>query len=275
MGKKRKTPRPSPATLELPRVGVDSHAHLDIERLRDDVPGVLARAAEAGVSRVGQVFLGHEAYLAGRELFAGHPEVFFLLGVHPNDADTFSAKDTGAMARAFADDPRLRAVGEIGLDYYWERVEHGVQKEAFAAQLHMARELDKPVVIHSRASDLDALDVLRAEGFQGYPVLWHCFGGDTELARAVLDLGCHVSLPGPLTYKANHELRRAAAFMGLERTLVETDCPYLSPEPWRGKPNEPALAAFTCAKLAGVVGVTPEEAWRRTGENAKAFFGLD
>lgn len=272
---KKKPARLDPAELGLPLAGVDSHAHLDMEdAFRDDLPETLERARAAGVARIGNVFLGPEAYLANRRHFADRPEVFFLLGVHPNDADAYTPSTIPEMRAAFTEDPRLRAVGEIGLDLYWDRVPENAQRAAFLAQLHLARELGLPAVIHSRDAFAQTLDILKAESFSGTPVLWHCFGGDTAQARAILDNGWHISIPGPVTYKKNQELRDAVAFAGLERTLIETDCPYLSPEPWRGARNEPSLLPFTARAVAEALGLPVETVWRTTGRNALSFFGL-
>lgn len=273
---KKKPVRLDPATLGLPLAGVDSHAHLDMNgSFRDDLPQALDRARAAGVARIGNVFLGPQAYLSNRDCFADRPEVFFVLGVHPNDADSHGAATIAEMRAAFAGDRRLRAVGEIGLDLYWDRVPEAVQRESFVAQLHLARELGVPAVIHSRDAFAQTMDVLVAEGFAGSPVLWHCFGGDAAQARAILDKGWHLSVPGPVTYKKNQELRDAVAFAGLERTLIETDCPFLSPEPWRGTRNEPSLLPFTAVAVAEALGLPVESVWRTTGANALAFFGLD
>jgi len=273
---KKKAVRRDPAELCLPLAGVDSHAHLDMpDAFGDDLPQTLERARAAGVARIGNVFLGPGAYRANRRLFADRPEVFFLLGVHPNDADAWDQTALDDMRDAFAADPRLRAVGEIGLDLYWDRVPEAAQRDAFVAQLHLARDLGLPAVIHSRDAFAPTLDVLRAEGFANAPVLWHCFGGDTVQARAILDNGWHLSIPGPVTYRKNQGLRDAVAFAGLDRTLIETDCPYLSPEPWRGARNEPSLLPFTAAAVAETLGLPLEEVWRTTGRNALAFFGLE
>lgn len=275
MGKKKSAPRPDPAELRLPLSGVDSHAHLDMDEFAADLDAVLDQARGAGVARIGNVFLGPEAYAAGRALFDAHPQVFFLLGVHPNEADTFSAGAEAAMRRAFAEDTRLRAVGEIGLDFYWDRVPRKTQEEAFRAQLNMARDLGLPPVIHCRDAEDATLAVLAEEGYNGRKLLWHCYGGDERLARRLVDNGWHLSIPGPVTYPKNEALRRAAAAIPLDRLLIETDCPYLSPQPWRGKRNHPALSAFTAQAVAQARGADPAELWAACGDNAKRFFGLE
>lgn len=281
MSKKNKPPRPEPETLALPLGGVDSHAHLDLDDFDADRETLLERARACGVANIGNVFLGPEAYRKNHHYFDAHPEVFFLLGIHPGNADTCTDEALADMRRAFAGDARLKAVGEIGLDFYWDDHPHDVQERVFRAQLRLARELGLPPVIHCRdkADCQEAftatLRVLEDEGFSGRTLLWHCFGGDAAQARTVLEHGWHLSIPGPVSYGRNEPLREAVALVPLERLLIETDCPYLSAEPWRGKRNHPALVGFTAACIAEVKGVAVEEIWSATGDNARAFFNLE
>jgi TatD DNase family protein len=277
---KRKTERPDPSSLGLPLVGVDSHAHLDgagedrAMATAEAVGAVLDRAAAAGVAQVGHVFLGPAAHAAGRGLFAGRGEVFFLLGIHPCDAAKAAPGDVAAMEAAFRADAGLRAVGEIGLDYYWDAGTAEVQKALFRDQLALARQLDLPVAVHSRDAAADTLAILDDLGFAGRPLVWHCFGGDAALAAEISRRGFHLSVPGPVTYAKNTALAEAVAGCDRSRLLLETDAPYLAPEPWRGKRNEPALLAFTAVRVAGLLGLEPAELWQITGDNARAFFRL-
>ena len=277
---KRKTERPDPSSLGLPLVGVDSHAHLDgagedrAMATAEAVGAVLDRAAAAGVGQVGHVFLGPAAHAAGRGLFAGRDEVFFLLGIHPCDAAKAAPGDVAAMEAAFRADAGLRAVGEIGLDYYWDAGTAEVQKALFREQLALARQLDLPVAVHSRDAAADTLAILDDLGFAGRPLVWHCFGGDTALAAEITRRGFHLSVPGPVTYAKNTALAEAVAGCDRSRLLLETDAPYLAPEPWRGKRNEPALLAFTAVRVAGLLGLEPAELWQITGDNARTFFRL-
>ena len=276
MSRKKKN-RPEPETLGLPRVGIDSHAHVDSEHFAEpgEIGAVLDKAAAAGVARIGNVFLGPDAYDRDRKLFDDRPELFFLLAVHPNETGGLTDADMARMEARFRSDPRLMAVGETGLDYYWKDVERGVQIAAFLKHLELARGLGLPPVIHSRDSDGDAVRILEDAGFRGEPVLWHCFGGDWTLARRILDNGWHLSIPGPVSYPANAALREAVACIPLDRLLLETDCPYLTPEPWRGKKNQPALLPFTARTVAEAKGLETEEVWQATADNAAAFFGLE
>ncbi|MCJ2166133.1 MULTISPECIES: TatD family hydrolase [unclassified Pseudodesulfovibrio] len=270
-----KTKRAEPESLELPRVGVDSHAHLDLDDFDEDRDEIIARATASGISQIINVFLGPDAYERNRSLFDGHPQVSFLQGVHPNQADELTGETVIRMRDQFKADPRLKGVGEIGLDYYWERVDHDVQKNAFIRQLDLARELSLPVVIHCRDANEDAVAVLESQGFKDYPVLWHCFGAGLDLARIVIDNGWHISIPGPVTFrKISDDVQAAVARIPFDRLLIETDCPYLAPEPWRGKRNHPSLMAFTAQRIAQIKGRSIQDIWQITGDNARRFFGL-
>ena len=275
MSSKKHRERPDPAGLGLARVGVESHAHLDVEEFSPgEIDGALDRAAAAGIAAVGNVFLGPGAYAAHKDAFRDRPEVFFLLGVHPCDAPGMAPGDMAALEAAFHDDPRLRALGEIGLDYYWDAATAAVQKRVFRDQLALAREIGKPVAIHSRDAEPDTLAILDDLGFKDRPLVWHCFGGGPALAAAILSRGWMLSVPGPVTYPKNTDLAEAVAGLDLSRLLLETDSPYLAPQPWRGKRNEPAFLVFTAARVAALMGRDVAEVWQATGDNARAFFGI-
>ncbi|MBQ4566748.1 MAG: TatD family hydrolase [Desulfovibrio sp.] len=272
---KKHPPRIDPLTVALPPGGVDSHAHLDGPDFDSDRPAVLARARAVGLAAIGNVFLGPEDFAARRHCFDAHPEVFFLLGIHPCDGQSCTPAALAAMRAAFQAEPRLRAVGEIGLDYHWQDCPRELQFQAFGEQLELARDLALPVVIHCREAEDDCLTLLEARGFAGYPLLWHCFGGGPELARRIVGNGWHISIPGPVSYPANTALREAVAAIPAERLLLETDAPYLSPVPWRGKRNEPAYTVFTARWMAEARQMPAEDLWLLCGTNARRFFALE
>lgn len=272
MSKKNKPVSPPPG---LPLTGVESHAHLNGKQFKDDLPEVLRRAREAGVEWLGQVFLHPEAWREGRKLFDEYPWVFFLLGIHPTEAGELNNKVLFDISKAIQEDSRIKAIGEIGLDYYWKDCPPEVQKPVFLSQLGLARQTGLPVVIHSRDAADDTFAILEAEGFKGYDVLWHCFGGDIPMARRIVDNGWMLSIPGPVTFPSNHDLREAVAWAPLDRLMVETDCPYLAPAPLRGKRNEPAYAAYTIEAMARARNMAPADLWSVCGNNAKRFFRLE
>lgn len=273
MSKKKKN-RPLPQTVGLERTGVETHAHLDLEHYGEELDAVIHRARECSIAKIGNVFLGVEAYRNNRHLFDSYPEVFFILGLHPNDADRFTDAELEGIREACKKDSRIKAVGEIGLDFYWKRVPEDVQDRAFRAQLNLARELEMPVVIHSRDANEQTMKVLEEENWSGQPLLWHCFGAGSDMARRIIDHGWHISIPGTVTYRKNEEAQEAVKVIPADKLVLETDCPFLTPEPWRGKRNEPAYVAFTAAKVAELKGMDVNELWAACAENAYRFFSL-
>ena len=222
-----------------------------------------------------QVFLGPEAWARGKALFDGRRGVCFLLGIHPTDAAAYSAATAAAMREAVENDPRIKAIGEVGLDFYWKDCPPDVQKEVFLKQLDLARELALPLVIHCRDAETEVFSLLESRGFADYPLLWHCFGGDKAMADRIIRNGWRLSIPGPVTFPANASLREAVAHVPVDRLLVETDCPYLSPAPLRGKRNEPANLGYTIAAMAEARAMDAAELWSICGDNARRFFRLE
>ncbi|WP_027185035.1 TatD family hydrolase [Desulfovibrio inopinatus] len=272
----KKKNRPEPASLGLPCVGVETHAHLDYDaNFEETLLDTISRAHVAGVARLGNVFLGPDKFNAHASAFNDIDEVFFLLGVHPNDVVDEKRTAVADMATAFDRESRLVAVGEIGLDYYWDRSPQDLQKQFFREQLAFARERGVPAVIHSRDAFEDTITVLDDMNFRDHPLIWHCFNGDVTMAEAILERGWYISIPGPVSYSKNTALANAAATIPLERMLIETDSPFLSPEPYRGKPNEPSYLVFTAQKIAMLREMETAELWRKTGQNAIDVFGLD
>jgi len=239
-----------------------------------DLPATLERAFAGGVSHIGNVLLGAEEYYQGRKLFADYPQVFFILGIHPNESDQYGPDTIPHMRDLVRNDARIRAIGEIGLDFFRDSCTPQTQEKAFRALLRLAREMERPVVIHSRDATAATLAVLEEEQCKGYPLLWHCFDGDMALMEHILRQGWHLSIPGPVSYPANKALREAARNVPLGRLLLETDAPYLAPLEWRGRRNEPAFTVFTAACIARERGMNTAELWTSCGENARRFFSL-
>jgi TatD DNase family protein len=252
----------------------DSHAHLDFEDYDGDREGVIARARAAGVTRVVAVGLWKRPGSFGNahELAAAHPGYFFpTAGVHPHDCAQVPAEDW-ARLDALARDPATVAVGEIGLDYHYDHSPREDQRRWFRHQLALARDVGKPVIVHTREADADTAAILaEARPERG---LIHCFTGDVPAVKAYRALDLYVSVAGIVTFRTAEELRRAVALVPLDRLLVETDCPFLAPVPFRGKRNEPAHVRLVAEAVARVHGVSFEEVARRTSENARRFFGL-
>jgi TatD DNase family protein len=259
-----------PAPPTLPGL-IDSHCHLDYPPMADDVAGTLARAAAAGVERCVHVGCTPDAWAPALALADAHARVHAVLGVHPHDA---VLADDAALARlaALAVHPRVVAIGETGLDYFYDRSPREAQRVAMARHLELARHLGKPVVLHIRDAHADAWAVVDAQ--PPVPGVVHCFTGTPDEARAWLDRGYHLSFSGIATFPNAAGLREAARICPPGRLLLETDAPYLAPVPVRGRKNEPAHVAFTCAALAGVRGEAPEALARSAAAATRALFGL-
>jgi TatD DNase family protein len=252
----------------------DAHAHLDEPQLRDQKEAVLRRAREAGVGLIINIGIGPENSRQVLETADRYPEVFATVGVHPHGAAAITREDLDDLARLAAH-PRCVAVGEIGLDFYRRRSPEEVQRHWFREQLALAHELGKIVVIHTREATAATLEILRENRRLLLGGVMHCFQGNLSEAQAFLDLGFYLSFSGVLTFPKAEPLRQVAGRLPLDRLLVETDCPYLAPQPWRGKVNEPAYVTATAAALAQLHGLSLEETARRTWGNTLAAFGLN
>jgi TatD DNase family protein len=255
---------------------VDSHAHLDGDDLAGDLGGVRQRAGAAGVERVVCIGLWRAPGDFGNalRLAADHPGFYSATaGIHPHECARVPDADWEA-CRRMADDPRVVAVGETGLDFHYDHSPRPDQERSFRRSIAMAREAGKPVVVHVREADGPCARALREEGVPPAGGVIHCFTGDWEAARAYLDLGLFLSVAGVVTFRNAEALREAVRRIPRDRLLVETDSPYLAPVPFRGKRNEPAHVAEVARAVAGLWGVAPEEAARVTGDNARRLFRL-
>ena len=246
---------------------IDTHAHLDA--CADRPSALIRRARSAGVDRIVTVGTGIESCHAALELAQLHEEVFAALGIDPHQADDAEAGRVDEL-RELLEHEEAVAVGETGLDYFREGAPRDRQRKLFEAQLELATELGKPVVIHTRDADADTADVLAAFGGT---VVMHCFSSP-GLLKTVVDRGYYVSFAGNVTYPKAGDLRGAAAQIPAERILAETDSPYLAPQARRGRPNEPANVALTIAELAKARGDDLEQLAAKIDENATAAFSL-
>lgn len=255
---------------------IDTHAHLDDPRFADDLPAVLERASAAGVVRVLTIGIDLATSRAALALARRFPErLSAVVGIQPNHAGEAAVGDWDEIV-AMSTDPHVVAIGETGLDRYWDRAPFDLQEDYFVRHLELCRQVRKPVVIHCREAEADVVRVLRTQFERHGPIagVMHSFTGDAATARACLDMGLHISFAGMLTYKSAEDLRQVAKGIPLERLLVETDSPYLAPVPMRGKRNEPAFVTHTAGCLAGLKGVPVEELAAATMRNAQALFHM-
>ena len=252
---------------------IDTHAHLEMEAFEGDRDAVLERAAEAGIAAiitVGTTLPDCEKAVA---LARSCRSVYAAVGIHPHDAKGMDGS-TCERLRALAREDKVVALGEMGLDFFYNLSPREVQIRRFEEQLDLAEELELPVIIHNREAHAETLGVLRRRKDRLRGVL-HCFSGDQDMAGECLALGFHLSVAGPLTYPKSERLRDIARLIPPERLLIETDAPYLAPQAYRGKRNEPAYVVETARRLAEIRGMTFEDLARLTSANARRLFGIE
>lgn len=253
---------------------IDTHAHLDEESFDVDREEVVARALAAGVARIVTIGTTAPTSLGAVEIAARFPEVFAAVGIQPNYASQAKAGDWESIEE-LGKRPKVVAIGETGLDRYWDYAPFDLQIDFFQRHMRLARQLDLPFVVHCRDAEADTIEQLRraAEGGVLRGVM-HSFSGDLSTAEACLELGLYISFAGMLTFKKSQKLRDVAVRIPADRILVETDSPYLAPQPMRGKRNEPANVRYTANCLADLRGVAHDEFARQTTDNAARLFRL-
>jgi TatD DNase family protein len=252
---------------------IDSHAHIQDEAFAKDIAQVMERARSAGVEEMICVGFDYLSSCQAVEMARQWPGVYAVVGIHPHDARECTP-ETLAQLFKLAADPRVVAVGEIGLDFYRDLSPREQQRQAFIEQIQMARELKKPVVIHDRDAHQEVLEIIKKEKAGRNGGIMHCYSGHLPLAQQLIKEGFHISLAGPLTYKNANKTREVAARVPLDRLLVETDCPYLSPEPLRGKRNEPAHVKYVAEMLAQIRQKPLEEIAYLTARNTRNAFNI-
>ncbi len=251
----------------------DSHAHLDL--IEEDVRDVLSAAASAGVSPVITVGITIDSCLEAVRAASEYPGVFAAVGIHPNDTAGATPEMFDRLEDIARSSERVVAIGETGLDYYRDRSPADRQEWALRRHARLAGALGRALIVHDRQAHGDVMDVLAEECAGDFPVIMHCFSGDESLLSECLSRGYYISFAGPVTFKKNEEARGLAAIVPPDRLLVETDSPFLSPEPFRGKPNTPARVRLVAETLARVRGVPLEELECVLAENTARAFGID
>lgn len=251
---------------------VDTHAHLDFPELSGDLDGVFQRCRESGVGVVVTIGIDEKTSRKAVELSRLYPQVYATVGLHPHGARRLSDRDVDTFAR-LASDPKVVAFGEMGLDYFRDRQPRPVQRACLEQQLELAVRCGKPAVFHIRDAHEDFLSLVAPYVGRLRPSVLHCFSGDWNIALRCLDMGFYLSIPGTVTYKNAQEQQRVVRMAPLDRLLVETDAPYLTPVPFRGKPNEPSYVRYTAEKIAELRGCSFEEVAQATTRNAERVFG--
>jgi len=249
----------------------DSHAHLDDEKFDIDRETVIESLKCEGLSYVVNIGADMESSRKSVELAKKYDFIYAAVGVHPHEAAQMTDADLEELEELSKYD-KVVAIGEIGLDYHYDDTDEEAQKLWFKKQLELSKKLNLPFIVHDRDAHADTLEIIKEVGY--YNGVMHCFSGSAEMARQVTDLGMYVSLAGTVTFKNAPKAQAVASSVPLDKLLIETDCPYLTPEPFRGKRNNPANVKYTAMKISELRGMSYEELTKITLENAKKFYNI-
>jgi len=253
---------------------IDTHAHLDSRKFDTDREAVIQRALDAGIQTIVNVGFNRETIPTTMALAEKYPFIYAAVGWHPTDAIDMKLEEDLAWIESLCSHPKVVAIGEIGLDYYWDTSPKELQHTVFREQIRLAKRLKKPIVIHNRDAHEDVVRILREEKAEECGGVMHCFSGSWETAKLCLNMNFDISFGGPVTFLNARVPKEVLAKVPLDRLLLETDCPYLAPHPHRGKRNEPAYVSLVAQAAAEIKGLSVEEISRITSENAKARFQI-
>ena len=251
----------------------DSHAHYDDEKFAEDRDELLSSMRE---NNVGYIMNSCSSLADIPNIFAlaeKYPFIYLSVGIHPHEVSDISEKDIQALKK-MCENPKVKAIGEIGLDYFYDNSPRELQKKWFRRQIELASEVNLPIVIHDRDAHADTMQILRESGIKDIGGEFHCYAGSMEMAREILDWGMYIAFGGSLTFKKSVRPKEVAKYVPLDRMLIETDCPYLTPEPHRGKRNSSLYIKYVAQMLAEIKGITVEEVENITAENAKRCFKI-
>ncbi|MBE5039972.1 TatD family hydrolase [Ructibacterium gallinarum] len=251
----------------------DTHAHYDDARFDEDREQVIASLADCGVGYVMNIGADMETSRRAVDLADRYDFFYASVGVHPSDVENLTQQDMETLKRMAMENPKVRAIGEIGLDYHYDTPEPEVQKKWLIRQLQLAQELDMPVVIHDRESKGQCIEILRQMKIS--KGVMHCFSGSAQTAKELVKMGFMISFTGVLTFKNARKAVEACAAVPIDRLMIETDCPYMAPEPHRGERNYSGYVKYVAQKMAEIKGVSYEEMVRITTENALRFYRIE
>lgn len=251
---------------------IDTHAHYDDEQFDTDREALLSDMEAGGIGLIVNAGSTVESWGKIQKLTERWPFVYGAVGIHPDEAGTLDEERMAEMERLL-DLEKIVAVGEIGLDYYWDKESHELQKKWFIRQLELARAKNMPVIIHSREAAADTMEIMK-EHARGMRAVIHCYSYSPEMACEYVKMGYYIGVGGVVTFKNAKKLKQVVEAIPLSSIVLETDCPYLAPEPYRGKRNSSLYLPYVAEKIAEIKGVTPEEVIRRTEENARALYVL-
>ncbi len=250
----------------------DSHAHLDDRRFDKDRNEIIVHSYDNGIKRIINVGADVKSIYTSLELAQKYKFIYSACGIHPHDADTYN-DNVEKQLREISKDPNTVAIGEIGLDYYYENSPRDIQKEAYSKQIRLAGELGLPIIIHDRDAHMDCINILKSEKTIDMRGVFHCYSGSAEMVKTIIAMGFYVSFTGVITFKNARKTLEAVAAVPIDRLLVETDCPYMAPEPKRGKRNIPDYVRFTVEKMAQIHGMDFEKLCETLWDNTHRLFG--
>lgn len=252
----------------------DSHAHLNDERFDEDREELINSLKAKGVDLVLNPGACIETSKSSVELANKYDFIYAAVGVHPHDVGEMTEDDIETLRKLALENEKVKAIGEIGLDYYYDNSPREIQKKWFKRQIELANELKLPIIIHDRDAHGDTFEIIKNTKSPEIGCVLHCYSGNLELAKEYVKMGCYISIPGTVTFKNNKKTREVAKEIPLEYLLIETDSPYMAPEPHRGKRNDPSLVQFVADKIAQEKGISYEQVCEATKENAKRFFNI-
>ena len=252
----------------------DTHVHVNAEQFNEDLEEVIERAKEAGVNNMVVVGFDRPTIIRAMELIEAYDFMYAAVGWHPVDAIDMTEDDL-QWIEELSNHPKVEAIGEMGLDNHWDKSPKDVQMEVFRKQIRLAKKVGLPIIIHNREATADIVNILKEEEASRVGGIMHCFSGSAETALECINMNFYISLGGPVTFKNAKKPKEVAAAVPLDRLLIETDCPYLAPHPYRGKRNEPSYVKLVAEQIAEIKQLTIEEVSQATTENAKKLFGIN
>ncbi|MFF2290641.1 TatD family hydrolase [Peribacillus butanolivorans] len=252
----------------------DTHVHVNAEQFNEDLEDVIERAQEAGVNYMVVVGFDRPTITRAMELIETYDFMYAAVGWHPVDAIDMTEEDL-KWIEELSSHPKVVAIGEMGLDYHWDKSPKAIQMEVFRKQIRLAKKVGLPIIIHNREATADIVNILKEEEASEVGGIMHCFSGSAETAMECIDMNFYISLGGPVTFKNAKKPKEVAAAVPLDRLLIETDCPYLAPHPYRGKRNEPSYVKLVADQIAEIKQLSVEEVSQATTDNAKKLFGIN
>jgi|TARA_B100001093_G_scaffold220417_1_gene211454 TatD DNase family protein len=253
---------------------IDSHCHLEYEPMTSNLKEVIDRAFKSNVKYLLSISTTDESFDKIIQIVKNYENVFGTYGIHPHEAKNYASLTTSQIIKKTKLNNKIIGIGETGLDFYYDHSERSTQKKLFLEHIRAARELNLPLIVHTRSAEDDTYEILKAESKDGnLKILIHCFTGTKQFAHKLVDIGCYISASGVVTFKKSKDLAETFLSLPDDRILVETDSPYLSPEPLRGKPNEPSHIVHTVNFLANIKGINPDVFAQKTSSNFFKLFG--